>query len=255
MRRIMNSGKPLFLVGTLISGHVVVTDLWSSTIVTASKDDEVAGLDGDQVISATVNALTECGFPITRVVDRTAHLNSSADCMLWSMHGPATYSDFKIEYDPELNTAALVRTVGNEKNIVHAWTNVDGPEKLEQFLVFAIRAAKKHKHTMISSVVDDEANMQLVTYRTPLTVCKRAILFGGIWQVMFCTLSFMSVSCVLDLTGILTYEQPIIPAWFAVMVATFFAVMTPGTKIAETMQGWIELVMAYASRKRPRDHR
>lgn len=253
MQKIMNTGKPLFLVGTVIEGHVTVTDLWTGRIITAADPEVIAGLDRKGIISVVARALTECGFPITRVTDHSDYLRNANGALMWSMHGPATYSDFKIEYDPELHTAVLIRKSGDVKIPIEAWSNVDGPYRLSEFYGFAVSETRKFGHTTLNSFLDENADMQLVAYRTALTVCPRAIFIGGLWQVLFAMSSFTAISSLLEWVGILTFENPNIIAWFAVMAATFFGTLPLGKRIANGMQNATESGMAFRSRRMPRN--
>ena len=255
MQKIMDTGKVLFLVGTVIEGNVTVTDIWTGRIITVAEPEVISGLDRRGIIGATARALSECGFPITRVVDHSDYLRNANGALMWSMHGPATYSHFKIEYDPELHTAVLIRKNGDVRTPVEAWSNVDGPNRLGEFYDFAVNETRKFKYTTLNSFLDKNADMQLVAYRTPLTVCPKAIIIGGLWQVLFVMSSFTAISSLLDWSGILTAENPNIIGWFGVMAATFFGALPLGKRIANGMQSATELSMAFRSRRMPRDLR
>lgn len=248
-------GKPLFLVGTYTKGKLLVTNLWTNEIVTAIDDDGIEELGHDRIIMATTQALTESGYNITRVCDHSKNVSSPDDSspIFWAMHGPAVYTDFKIDYDAELRTAALIRNSRNGKEIIQAWSNVDGSYRLGEFFEYSTDEVKKFGHTTLRSFLDSDANMQIVTYKSPSSVCKMAIVMSSIVHVPLAVLVCGLTVVVTDEIASLMSMHVSPPYYVGLIMAASYCSLKYINRAADHVQYVTETAMALMSRHFPRN--
>lgn len=248
---IFGSKKPLFLVGTWLNNTVVVTDVWTGNIVTAAQGVYINDVEELDMISACIAALTDSGYPIVRVVNHTPRIKANVKLIIWSMHGPAVHTDFKIDYDPELQTAALIYEPGDNKEVIHVWSNVDSQYRLDGFKAYTEHEIRQRGHHVLRSFLDDDANMRFVTYASPLTVCRGAVAAGAVMQYSIVMLAMQAILAVFDIFKIvdLGIEAPIV----AIALAFYTSTFSTFNKLSQYAQDTAECWMAVRSRRGSKD--
>jgi len=251
--RIFRARKPLFLVGTWMNGAVAVTDIWTGKVVTASPAFHAEDVDELDIINRCIVVLTDSGYPISRVVNHTPRVKADIDVRIWSMHGPAVHSDFKIDYDPELQTAALIYEPDDNKEVIHVWSNVESPYRLEEFKNYAEHSIRNFGHHVLRSFLDDSANLRFVTYTSPLSVCRRAIAAGAAMHLAITTLGSVAIMTLVGMLGLDNLNYYGILSYMGAMILAFYLTFKPASRLARYAQDTAECWMAVRSRRRPKD--